>query len=350
MANITLSPNMDLPVPQVGLDSGPQYATDINTCLTLIDGHNHSPGYGVPISSSGINLTTDLPVNSNNLTLVRSVRFTPQSVAIPATSPDIGSVYVAGLDLWYNDLAGNQVQLTSGGLVNATSSGISDGTASATFSAGVLVVDAAANTPANIQAASLLMGNNVANSHYLTLSPPSAMGANYNVTLPALPSSTSFMLMNTSGVMSASVTLDGTLRISANQLGVNPHSLDGTSLINNIGLNGKAVQESGLNVVVSNTNATNSLAIVRGTVNTSSAAIMAGEGFSVVRNGSGDVTINFTAAFGDTPVVVASSEGGTGPNTAQVISPISTSVRILSFVVSTKADNVISFIAIGQRS
>jgi len=37
MANFILSPQMSLPVPVVGIDSGPDYAFNINSSLSLID-------------------------------------------------------------------------------------------------------------------------------------------------------------------------------------------------------------------------------------------------------------------------------------------------------------------------
>ena len=155
---------------------------------------------GAQINPAGLNINSDLPMSGNNLTLVRSVRFNVQS--LPLSLPaDLNCVYVAGIngDLYYNDSAGNQVQITLGGAVNATSSGISSGTASAAFSGGVLVVNADVTTPANIQGASILIGNNLPSSKFITLSAPSAMAANYTVTLPSLPSVTSYLTMDTSG-------------------------------------------------------------------------------------------------------------------------------------------------------
>ena len=71
----------------------------------------------------------------------------------------------------------------------------------------VLVVNANTNKPANIQAGSILLGNNITSSNYLTLQPPAAMAANYPLTLPSTPVATSFMQLDTSGNMSASVSV-----------------------------------------------------------------------------------------------------------------------------------------------
>lgn len=204
MANKTLTPNMGLILPVPGQDPGPDWANNQYSSGIIIDQHNHSPGQGVQITPAGININADLAINQNNLTLIRSVRYLAQSAPLSGAS-DIGCSYFSGVDFYVNDLNGNQVKITSGGSVNATSSGISSGTASASFVAGVLVVNAASLTPANIQGASLLLGNNVANSHYLTLSPPSAMASDYSITLPSLPVSQSFMTIDNSGIMAAPV-------------------------------------------------------------------------------------------------------------------------------------------------
>lgn len=203
-AQVANSPNMNLPIPLVGQTSGPEWASDINASLTLIDSHNHTPGNGVQIPPAGLNINTNLPFNNNSATNMQATVFTPQA----SYSTNFG-VHVEGVDLYYQDGNGNDVQITSGGGVNATSSGISSGTATASFVAGILVVNAASNTPANIQAASYLMGNNTANSKYLTLQPPNAMGSNYSLTMPSLPGSQSFMAIDTSGNISAFAPVSG---------------------------------------------------------------------------------------------------------------------------------------------
>lgn len=217
----TTTPNMSLVLPTIGVDSGLTWEQSINANSNLLDQHNHTPGYGAPIVSSSININTDFPFNNNNATLVRSINF--QAQPSPISNPaDIGCLYVSGVDLYYNDESGNQIQITSGGNVNATSSGISSGSATASFVSSVLVVNAAANTPADIQGASILLGNSgVTGSKYLTLSPPSAMAVNYSLTLPNLPGSTNIMALDAAGNMSAPYSVDNsTIVISSNVIQV----------------------------------------------------------------------------------------------------------------------------------
>jgi hypothetical protein len=222
MADYTTSPNMGLSIPSVGTDPSPDWANNINASLTVIDQHNHSSGEGVQITPDGMNINVDLAFNDNNATELRSVRFQSQSLNLSGAQ-DLDCLYVVGVDLWYNDGNGNQVQISKNGGINATSSSISSGTATAGFVAGTLVVDQAANTPGNIEGGSILIGNNVANSKFVTLAPTGILSLNYQLSLPLLPAQQSFMTLDQFGNMAAPWTVDGTsIIISSNQLSVNP--------------------------------------------------------------------------------------------------------------------------------
>src|SRR5271165_1505536 len=120
MSDFNISPNMNLPIPTVGVDPGPDWASNLNSSLTLVDQHDHTPGHGVQITPTGLNINSDLSFAGNNATGLRSTRFAVQSVLIPAVSPDLGELYVSGVDLYYNDVAGNQVRVTqSGGIAGS---------------------------------------------------------------------------------------------------------------------------------------------------------------------------------------------------------------------------------------
>ena len=111
----------------------------------------------------------------------------------------LARLYESGVDLYYNDGSGNQVQITSGGMVNATSSGISGGTATAAFVANVLIVNQNTNTPGDIKCGSVFIGNNTVSSYYVEVSAPNALAGNYQLVLPAIPGSTLFLTLDTSG-------------------------------------------------------------------------------------------------------------------------------------------------------
>lgn len=219
----TLSPNMSLVLPTIGIDSGVTWEQSVNTNSVILDGHNHSVGSGIQINPSGININADFPFNGFNATTLRSIRFNAQTSPI-ALPTDIGSVYVSGVDLYYNDINGNQIQITSGGTVNATSSGISSGTATASFSSNTLVVNSASNTPANIQGASILIGNTgTSGSKFITLSPTGTLSSNYNLNLPIIPAQTNIMTLDPSGNIAAVLNVDNsTIEISSNLIQLAP--------------------------------------------------------------------------------------------------------------------------------
>lgn len=194
---------MSLVVSTIGVDSGLSWETNLNSSLTTIDQHNHSSGNGVQIPPSGLNINTALPFNGNSATSLGAAIFQNQS-----SLATLNALYTIAGELYFNDPTG-AVQITLGGAVNATSSGISSGSSTAAFSGGVLVVNAASNTPANIQGGSVLLGNNVASSNFLTLAPPAAMGASFTITLPTLPGASAFLQMDSSGNVSAAPAISG---------------------------------------------------------------------------------------------------------------------------------------------
>lgn len=197
-SGVIVTPNMYLPNPIPSVEIGPNYAYDLNNCLNIVDTHNHTSGQGVQIPPQGININSALTFNNQQATNLQATIFTNQT-----SLATLNALYVIDGELWFNDTT-QPVQLTAGGSVNATATGISSGTATASFSAGVLVVNSAANTPGNIQAGSILIGQQgVSGSNFLTLNPPSSLsGGGYTLTLPSNPSSngsTQFMQIDTSG-------------------------------------------------------------------------------------------------------------------------------------------------------
>lgn len=195
----SITPNMNLIVPGVGLTSGPQYAVDLNNTLTIIDGHNHSPGNGVAIGPSGLNISSDLTFNSNSLTNAKSVQFTPNLAPLSS----LGSIYESGVDLYYTDGNGNQIRITQSGNVAGSSGSITGlvAPASATYVAmnSTFVWQSNANTPANMDFGSAIFRNVVANSKGVTVQAAAALAADYTLTLPLLPPSLSLLTLDNTG-------------------------------------------------------------------------------------------------------------------------------------------------------
>ena len=252
---------MNLQLPTINVDSGLTWEQDVNNNSLIIDSHNHSPGSGIQIPPSGLNINSSLSFQNNQAIALQATTFTQQ-----ASLATLNSIFV-GTDgnLYFNDGVGDpSIQITSGGTVNATSSGIVSGTATASFVSSVLVVNAASNTPANIQGGSLLLGNNVSASKFLTLSPPSSMAANYTLTLPPLPAASgSFLTVDTSGNISSTVTVDNsTLQVSSNVLQIKPQGVAQADLAlrstgSTVGAGGVAISSScGNNFSTTNTSPT----------------------------------------------------------------------------------------------
>ncbi len=222
--SILLSANMSLPVPIVGVEPGPQFASDINDCLAIIDNHNHAPGSGVQIDPTGLNINADLEMNSNNLTEIRSLRLEEQVAPIGDAS-DLGCVYNSGGDLYFNDALGNQIQITANGAVAGTPGSIANLVAPASASyvsaTETFVWESDVNTPANMDMGSAIIRKVAASSAGIEVAAPAGLASDYTITLPvAAPGSTSFLGMDSSGNVSAVAAVSQGITLSMLELAV----------------------------------------------------------------------------------------------------------------------------------
>ena len=189
---------MNLPNPIPGVDPGPDYANNISSCFTFLDQHNHAPGSGQQINPAGININANLPMNGNSLTTIGTLNFAPYGSPLAGVAPNLGCLYVSGNELYYNDESGNVLKMTLNGALNVTSSGISSGTASASFVAGVLVVKSTSTSGANVLGQSFVFTNSGNLTNQLTLAAPT-LTTSYQLTLPTIPSVKSNVTLDTSG-------------------------------------------------------------------------------------------------------------------------------------------------------
>ncbi len=208
MSNTVSSTNMALPVPIVGVEVGPAWASDLNACLTLIDSHTHAAGYGALVTPSGLSISADLSFISNNATSLRTARFASQSAAL-ALSTDVRCLYAVGNELYYNDGNGTVVPITLNGAVTGsagTITGLPSGTASASYNAGAssFVFQSGTNKSAYIDCSSLIIRNFTVASFGCTLAAPAAMAGDINITLPNIPASTLPLSISNAGLISAS--------------------------------------------------------------------------------------------------------------------------------------------------
>ena len=98
--------------PEVGVDTGPGWATSINNSLDGIDGHDHTTNKGSRITPAALNINADLEMNSNDLTEVRTLSMDSTS---DTTTADTRAIYVSGSNnLHYRNGSGQDVQITDG--------------------------------------------------------------------------------------------------------------------------------------------------------------------------------------------------------------------------------------------
>lgn len=207
---MSVTPNMNLTLPTPTVTPGPTYATQNNTAFDAVDSHDHTTGKGVQVPSAGIGINDDLTMNGYNLTTVRTVRYDSQSAGL-GDATDIGCVYVAGGNLFFNDISGTQIQLTAGGALNAASiGGIGGDYSTSTASVYYQAIDSTfyftsnTNTPATVNAGSVIVREPVASSNSITLQSPVSLGSSYNLTLPtALPASTRIVSVTNTGTLAA---------------------------------------------------------------------------------------------------------------------------------------------------
>jgi hypothetical protein len=238
------SANMNLVIPTVGVEPGPNWANDLNKSLLTIDGHNHSPGSGVQIPPAGLDINSDLTYNDNNAVSLRTVRFEPQITA-PTLSTDIGCLYEVGNELFYRDGIMQQVQITNNGsLAGAagTITGLPSGTASAVFesSSGTFQFQQATGVGANIDGASVIIrypgSYPTPSGNAIILEAPTSLASQYAITLPALPSENSFLSISSAGVITATtptainIASSSAININIGVGGTTPVPLTGSSI------------------------------------------------------------------------------------------------------------------------
>ena len=202
-----------MPIPVVSVDPGPDWATEINASLLIVDAHNHTAGEGVAITPDGMNISSDLPFNDNNLTSARSVRFFPQIAPI-SNAADLGCLYESGVDLYYNDGAGNQIRITQSGSVagsSGTITGLPSGTASASFAGSTFTFQSATNTPASMVFGPAKISRADTSGFGVTLTASSLQAANYPLVFPAaLPIAQAVLGVTTGGNLNFNALATGT--------------------------------------------------------------------------------------------------------------------------------------------
>ena len=192
-------------------------------------------------------------------------------------------------------------------------------------------------------------------AHGITINSHNSLAADYAVFLPAaLPGAQHFLSLDASGNIAADWVVDNsTIVVSSNTVKVPTGGITGTQIASNVNLPGNAVQENGNNVVVANTNATNSFAIMRGGVVGVSGATAVGEGWGVSSHPSaGTWIIGFNTTLGDVPTIVISGRNGAGDGLTfwTALEATTGFTAKCANLAGTGTDADFSFIVLGQRA
>lgn len=224
------TPFMGLTLPTVGITLGPEWATELNAALVQVDAHNHTTGQGVPIPTNGISLNADLGFNGYNATLLRSTRYNSQASPLSAVT-DIACLYVSGGNLFYNNLLGQQVQITQGAGLDASTVGGFGGdygtsTASAFYTSATSTFTfwQAPSQSALMDFGPFTIHNTASIATGITIQAPNPLASSYQLTLPnALPSSTKILTVSNSGQIGDVYDVDNvTLQVVSNTLQIAP--------------------------------------------------------------------------------------------------------------------------------
>lgn len=129
---MALTPNMDLDLPVVQLTIGPDWASQLNTALELVDSHDHTPGHGALLGTASFAINADLTFNGFAAINLERSSYDDQIAALT----DVRSIYAVNGDLYYTNTDGDQVQITAGNSLAGTPgaiTGLGDGGSSGVY-------------------------------------------------------------------------------------------------------------------------------------------------------------------------------------------------------------------------
>lgn len=220
---------MSLSEPVIGGTLSPQWAMLLNADLTVIDGHNHTPGSGVLVPTGGLDINADLPFNGNNAIQLNSLELNTFS----GFHTDL-SIYSNGVDLFYVDSSGNLIQLTKNGGPNTSNGNIQGLPSTPIGGAGITWVNAQSTfnfltdsgaIGANIDIGSLILrypgSYPTPSGNYILIEAPTTLATGMTLVLPgSLPSSQAMLTFSSAGVGSFVEPDNSTIQISGGTLGV----------------------------------------------------------------------------------------------------------------------------------
>jgi len=243
---------MLLSLPIVSTTLGPAWATQLNSALTTVDGHDHTSGKGAKVPSSGININASLAFGGYSATGLATAVFNDQGSALSAAT--VGALYIAAGELYYNNGSGTSLKITNGGALNASSLGGFGGDYATSTAAAVYWTASksfqytqSSNVAALVDAGPIQIRKVASWSAVpqgaglpgLTLAVGAAISTPWTLTLPAaVPgANNSFAVVSTAGVASyvtadaSTVEVNGTT-LRAKDLGITTAKLAASSVTN----------------------------------------------------------------------------------------------------------------------
>jgi hypothetical protein len=216
MADTFTTPFMDLELPTVNEQTGPEYAENINTALEAVDEHDHTSAKGKQVPTAGINIDADLDFNEFDILDVRAVQHADQDIILGTSVTD--AIYGVSGDLYWNNGTGVAVQITSGAGLNFASLGTIGGdygqplvTAAVVYSdvTKVFSFTQASGVPAKMFFSDMSLAFPGSGSQSITFKATNSVVA-YNLTFPdGVPSAQAIISMGTSGILT-NPTIDAT--------------------------------------------------------------------------------------------------------------------------------------------
>jgi len=270
--------------PAVGTTTGPQWATDLNTSIDAVDGHDHSTNKGIRITPAAVNINADLEFNDNSATELKNVIFSTVTAATTSYS-----VYQASGNLYWRNGAGTAVQITTGSAVNAgagsisgmtgTDAGVTYADGSKTFN---FFTDAGNGDYGKMAHADLLLfkytNDNSTDTDYITIAANSAAsGSSGTIYVPS--ENGTFLTTATSYAGAINIATSN----SNNNIALKPHGT-GFVLVGNAGATGKVTSNGAYDLILSTNSGTNS-----GTITITDAA---DGNIDITPNGTGEVNIS----------------------------------------------------------
>jgi len=147
-------------------------------------------GSGVQVPSAGLNINQDLSFQGVNAVNLRSTRFNNQPSPLAGIT-DLTCLYVSGNNLYYNNGVGNQVQITQGAGLDASTVGGFGGdygtsTASAFYTSATSTFTfwSNANISAFMDFGQFTVHPSNSSTIGVTITAPTSLGSSYSIALP----------------------------------------------------------------------------------------------------------------------------------------------------------------------